>query len=87
MSERTVLAEQYLKHIHGTPREDYIKQIVKSDESTDLKYFLGAEQMTLKAMTQLTELKAPPNIMLVWSQILAYISYEIERLTAFKGSE
>lgn len=87
MSERSELANQYIKHVQGQRADKLIKFMIGANEPKSLDYYLGAEKITIGTIKQLQQISAPESVMFVWCQILSSISYEIERISAFEGKE
>jgi len=87
MSLRTVLAQKYIEHIQGTKEDELIKMAIGTQEPKSKDYLLGAERMTIKVIAQLQDIHASDGVLMLWSQVLARISYEIEQMETFAGKE
>lgn len=88
---RKVLAGAYMKEFIGKPEEDIIKKAVNGSngEEKSLEYYLGCENIiniTIQAFGGMDQ-KQIGSAGFTFSSMLTYISYEIERLSAFKDRD
>ena len=87
---RKALASMYINTCMGSPGEDDIKKAVNGDDNDrSLDYYIGAERMINNAIQVFRtldqkELKGSGR---AFSMMLFYISYEIERLSAFQNKD
>lgn len=87
---RKALAGEYINICMGTPGEDDLKKAVNGDDNNrSLDYYIGAENMINNAIQVFRtidqkELKGAGR---AFSMMLFYISYEIERLSAFQNED
>lgn len=87
---RKALANMYMENYMGKPAEDSIKGVVNGNENNmSLDYYIGAERMINNVITVIRtideeQLRGADG---AFSMMLAYVSYEIERLSVFKNED
>ena len=87
---RKELAGMYMEKLLGKPGDEDIKKAVNGDnEDLSLDYYLGTERMINNAIQVFRRIDQEQlcGAGFAFSQMLFYISYEIERLSAFRGNE
>lgn len=84
---RKVLANMYMENYLGGPGEDDIRRAVNGhDDGRSLDYYIGAERMINNAIQvfRTMDQKELHGAGVAFSMMLSYVSYEIERLSAFE---
>ena len=89
---RKALANMYMQNYLGKPKlEDVIKREVNGDmEDLSLDYYIGMERAISKAVSLVKKIdpeKLDSAISWMYSAMIQYISYEIERLSTFKNND
>lgn len=87
---RKELAGVYMEKYMGKQGDKDIKKAVNGDnEDLSLDYYLGTERMINNAIQVFRRIDQEQlsGAGLAFSQMLFYISYEIERLSAFRDNE
>ena len=88
---RQALASMYMENYLGKPKfEVLIKKEVNGDmEDLSLDYYIGMERAISKAITVIQTIDKEKLGAAGWmySAMIQYISYEIERLSAFKDED
>lgn len=87
---RKELAGMYIENFLGKPRDEDIKKIVNgSNDDLSLDYYVGAERMINKTIQVFRTIdnKHLNGAGGAFSMMLFYISFEIERLSAFQNQE
>lgn len=87
---RKELAGMYMKLCMGKPGDDDIKMAVNGhNENLSLDYYLGTEKMINNAIQVFRTIDEERlnGAGRAFSKMLFYISYEIERLSAFQNEE
>ena len=84
---RKALANMYMEKYLGKPGEDDIKKAVNGENEETLDYYIGAERMINNAIQVFRTIdeKELHGAGGAFSMMLGYVSYEIERLSAFKN--
>ena len=86
---RKALASMYMERYLGRPEGDNIKKAVNGNEGErSLDYYVGAERMIDNAIQVFMTLdqRELHGAGAAFSMMLYYVSYEIERLSAFKNA-
>lgn len=91
---RKVLASMYMEKYLGRPDEDVIKDVIKKAVNGDegersLDYYIGAERMINNAIQVFITIddKELHGAGGAFSAMLSYVSFEIERLSAFENKD
>jgi hypothetical protein len=87
---RKALAGIYMDDYLGRPEGDVVKKAVNGDEDDrSLDYYVGVERMINYAIDVFRKLdqKELHGSGAAFSMMLYYVSYEIERLSAFKDKD
>lgn len=87
---RPALANMYMETCMGKPEEEIIKKAVNGNDcDISLDYYIGVERMINNAI-QVFRTIDPEQLHGAggsFSKMLGYVSYEIERLSAFKNED
>jgi hypothetical protein len=87
---RKALANMYMEQHMGKPGDEMIKKLVnKNDEEKSLDYYIACENI-LNLTIQVLKSSGQVQLESVTSKfltMLTYVSYEIERLSAFKEND
>ena len=89
---RKALANMYMENFLGKPKlEDVIKREVNGDmEDLSLDFYIGMERMisrTISVIKKIDPEKLDGCVSWMYSAMIQYISYEIERLSTFKDED
>lgn len=87
---RKALASIYMEKYLGKPEGDLIKKAVNGKEGErSLDFYIGAERMVNNAIQVFITMdeKELHGAGGAFSTMLSYVSYEIERLSAFKDKD
>lgn len=88
---RQALANMYMENYLGKPGiENIIKKEVNGDmEDLSLDFYIGMERAMTRIVTVLKKMgkQVPGNVEWMYSAMIQYISYEIERLSTFKDND
>lgn len=86
---RKTLATIYMEKYMGTPDDEMIKKLVnESGEERSLDYYIGCETMinlTIQVLSN-PEQEQLRGVRSKFTTMLTYVSYEIERLSAFQNN-
>ena len=87
---RKSLASMYMERYLGKPEGDVVKKAVNGNEGErSLDYYIGAERMINNAIQVFITIdeKELHGAGGAFSVMLSYVSYEIERLSAFQNKD
>lgn len=91
---RQALANMYMENYLGKPEiETIIKKEVNGDnDNPSLDYYIGMERAISRAITVFKDMNfkdmgTEKSVNWMYSAMIQYISYEIERLSTFKGND
>ena len=86
---RKALASIFMKKYLGKPEGDLIKKAVNGKNEGSLDYYIGTEKMINNAIQVFMTIdeKELHGAGAAFSVMLGYVSYEIERLSAFENKD
>ena len=86
---RKALASMYMEKYLGELDGDLIKKAVNGENEGTLDYYVGAERMINNAIQVFRTIdeKELHGAGAAFSVMLGYVSYEIERLSAFENKD